>query len=226
MDKTSPALHRLLRRSEAARHVFERWGYPCAARTLAKYAVIGGGPPAREAIAAAREKGITSSDDLDRVGIRITWKNATIIKRLIQECGLPIEFHRFNKPLQRGVIYVRGGNRPGHTTDFVAVQAAHEAEQKVLLNITSVPGVHPIENGKFRENRIIETISWDEFLHTISTRSHTPGINTVFDRQAAELAKSYGMSVVVIGGPDPAEVFINVNKFLIGEKFVGTFIHP
>ncbi len=49
MDKTSPALHRLLRRSEAARHVFERWGYPCAARTLAKYAVIGGGPRFRKA---------------------------------------------------------------------------------------------------------------------------------------------------------------------------------
>jgi hypothetical protein len=40
---------RLLRRVEAANHLQERWGYPCSPRTLAKYAVVGGGPPFRKA---------------------------------------------------------------------------------------------------------------------------------------------------------------------------------
>ena len=40
---------RLLRRDEAAQHIHNRWGYPCSPRTLAKYAVIGGGPPFRKA---------------------------------------------------------------------------------------------------------------------------------------------------------------------------------
>jgi len=35
---------RLLRRDEAASYVTEKWGYPCSKRTLAKYAVVGGGP--------------------------------------------------------------------------------------------------------------------------------------------------------------------------------------
>jgi hypothetical protein len=35
---------RFLRRSEAAEYVKATWGIPCAARTLAKLAVIGGGP--------------------------------------------------------------------------------------------------------------------------------------------------------------------------------------
>lgn len=39
----------LLRRIEAARHIREKWGYPCSPKTLAKYAVIGGGPPFRKA---------------------------------------------------------------------------------------------------------------------------------------------------------------------------------
>ena len=37
----------LLRRSEAAAYVKAVWGFPCATRTLAKLAVIGGGPTFR-----------------------------------------------------------------------------------------------------------------------------------------------------------------------------------
>jgi hypothetical protein len=40
---------RLLRRGEAANHIQGEWGYPCSPRTLAKYAVVGGGPPFRKA---------------------------------------------------------------------------------------------------------------------------------------------------------------------------------
>jgi hypothetical protein len=40
---------RLLRRAEAAQHIQTKWGYPCSPRTLAKYAVIGGGPLFRKA---------------------------------------------------------------------------------------------------------------------------------------------------------------------------------
>jgi len=44
-----PEPSRLLRRAEAAQHIYDKWGYPCSPRTLAKYAVIGGGPPFRKA---------------------------------------------------------------------------------------------------------------------------------------------------------------------------------
>src|SRR5262249_59966692 len=46
---TSLSPLRLLRRAEAAEHIQQKWGYPCSPRTLAKYAVIGGGPPFRKA---------------------------------------------------------------------------------------------------------------------------------------------------------------------------------
>jgi hypothetical protein len=38
-----------LRRRDAARYVREKWGLPCELRTLAKLAVIGGGPEFRKA---------------------------------------------------------------------------------------------------------------------------------------------------------------------------------
>jgi hypothetical protein len=40
---------RLRRRSDAANYVQSEWGIPCATKTLAKLAVIGGGPPFRKA---------------------------------------------------------------------------------------------------------------------------------------------------------------------------------
>jgi hypothetical protein len=43
----TPSLY--LRREEAARYVKEHWGLPCARATLAKLAVIGGGPVYRKA---------------------------------------------------------------------------------------------------------------------------------------------------------------------------------
>src|SRR5262249_23777927 len=53
---------RLLRRTEAAEHIQQKWGYPCSPRTLAKYAVVGGGPPFRK----AGRYPLYHPDDLDR----------------------------------------------------------------------------------------------------------------------------------------------------------------
>ena len=49
MDPTSLVPSRLLRRAEAAQHIHDKWGYPCSPKTLAKYAVVGGGPRFRKA---------------------------------------------------------------------------------------------------------------------------------------------------------------------------------
>jgi hypothetical protein len=49
MNTTSLVPSRLLRRTEAAQYIKDKWGYPCSPRTLAKYAVIGGGPSFRRA---------------------------------------------------------------------------------------------------------------------------------------------------------------------------------
>ena len=51
MNTTTLVPSRLLRRVEAAQYIQNKWGYPCSPRTLAKYAVVGGGPPSvRQAV--------------------------------------------------------------------------------------------------------------------------------------------------------------------------------
>ena len=49
MIDISHPVSRLLRRSEAANYVQNRWGYPLSPKTLAKLAVVGGGPKFRKA---------------------------------------------------------------------------------------------------------------------------------------------------------------------------------
>src|SRR5262249_2573781 len=61
VNTTSVNPLRLLRRTEAAEHIQQKWGYPCSPRTLAKYAVTGGGPPFRK----AGRYALYHPDDLD-----------------------------------------------------------------------------------------------------------------------------------------------------------------
>ena len=59
-----------MRRADAARYIREVHGIPCAPTTLAKYAVLGGGPTFRK----AGKFPIYSRDDLD------TWANQRLGK--------------------------------------------------------------------------------------------------------------------------------------------------
>src|SRR5262245_29249095 len=43
-DLMTAAANRYLRRGEAAAHIEAKWGSPCSPKTLAKLAVVGGGP--------------------------------------------------------------------------------------------------------------------------------------------------------------------------------------
>jgi hypothetical protein len=48
-EMTEVQQERLFRRSEAAEYIRATWNIPCSTGTLAKYAVIGGGPAFRKA---------------------------------------------------------------------------------------------------------------------------------------------------------------------------------
>jgi hypothetical protein len=59
-----------MRRADAARYIRETYGIPCVPTTLAKHAVVGGGPAFRK----AGKFPIYSRDDLD------AWANARLGK--------------------------------------------------------------------------------------------------------------------------------------------------
>ncbi len=186
-------------------------------------AVIGGGGVARNAIEDARALGVTHQPSLDRIGILVTQENTLLLTKIIEAevNNMPVHLYEFGDILRKGDIYLRGGTKPGHTTDRVAVEAALEAKQCILLNISSTKGLYKRkDDGSLDPNQVIEHISWEEYL-TMFPKDHAPGINIPFDREAAKLAQANNM-IVVLMGPD----FDNINSFLRGEEFVGTIVHP
>jgi len=186
-------------------------------------AVIGGGGVARNAIEDARALGVTHQPSLDRIGILVTQENALLLTKIIEAevNNMPVHLYEFGDILRKGDIYLRGGTQPGHTTDKVAVQIATEANQCILLNISSTKGLYKRnESGRLDPNQIIEHISWDEYL-TLFPGDHAPGINIPFDQEAAKLAQANNMMVILMG-PD----FDNMRHLLAGEEFMGTVIHP
>ena len=186
-------------------------------------AVIGGGGVARNAIEDARALGVTHQPSLDRIGILVTQENTLLLTKIIEAevNNMPVHLYEFGDILRKGDIYLRGGTKPGHTTDRVAVEAALEAKQCILLNISSTKGLYKRkDDGSLDPNQVIEHISWEEYL-TMFPKDHSPGINIPFDREAAKLAQANNM-IVVLMGPD----FDNINSFLRGEEFVGTIVHP
>jgi hypothetical protein len=81
MNTTSFVPSRLLRRAEAAQYVHHNWGYPCSPKTLAKYAVIGGGPRFRK----AGRYPLYHPDDLD------VWVNGKLSAPMTSTSALAIE---------------------------------------------------------------------------------------------------------------------------------------
>jgi len=69
-----------MRRADAARYIRETHGIPCAPTTLAKYAVLGGGPAFRK----AGKFPIYSRDDLD------TWAHSRISKPVHSTSALSV----------------------------------------------------------------------------------------------------------------------------------------
>lgn len=184
-------------------------------------AVIGGGGVARNAIEDARALGVTHKPSLDRIGILVTRENALILAKIIEAetQNVPVHLYEFGDLTRTGIVYLRGGTQPGHTTDYVAVQLASEANQCILLNISSTKGLYgKREDGTLDPELVIEHISWDNYL-AMFPGDHAPGINIPFDREAAKLAQTHNIMVILVG-PD----FDNINNLLQGKEFTGTII--
>lgn len=183
-------------------------------------AIVGGGRRARREIETAQRAGLTDQAALDSLGIAVTIKNAYKLGGSTKRSGAHVEYYTPDLKLQSGVIYLGHGDEPNHTTDRVAVEAAHRAGQVVMLNISVAGVIHPMKEGKPDKSMTLQEMTWDDYIRNIA-QEHKAGRSSPFDLPAAELAKEYGMTVVFVG-PD----IDNVARCLNGEDFVGTIIHP
>lgn len=184
-------------------------------------AVIGGGHLARVRIADMRCSGVTDETKLDLAGIQVTWFNANQVKTILEENKIPVGSYEFGKPISRGVVYVRGGDKPGVTTDKVAVDVARELGARVMINIGSTPGLYATNgNGELITDSVIDRIDFDKYLALFPGR-HTAGENIPFDRDASRTADENGITVILVNGD-----FGNIDRCLQGKEFTGTILSP
>ncbi|OGG04164.1 hypothetical protein A2Z33_03335 [Candidatus Gottesmanbacteria bacterium RBG_16_52_11] len=184
-------------------------------------AVVGGGHLARVRIDDMRCTGVKNETRLDQAGIQVTWFNANQLKTIIDENGIPARSYEFGKPVFAGVVYTRGGDKPGVTTDKVAVDVAIELKAGTVINIASVPGLYPVNpSGGLDTAKIIPELTFSEYL-AMFPGAHKAGENIPFDRTAAETADKNGITVILIG-----ENFENIENCLSGKAFIGTVIRP
>jgi len=176
--------------------------------------VCGGGKPAREYIAGARELGL-NTESQDWVGIAGTMLNAELLRQLFK--SLPVE----QKPRKVNFkkVFVVSGWLPGCSTDFDAVLWAKKHGVKAVFNLSNTDYVYSKDPRKFKDAKPFRKISWRDYKKMISSKWEA-GISAPFDPVASRAAEKAGMKVFVINGQKLREL----ENAIQDKSFVGTVI--
>ena len=170
--------------------------------------VVGGGPVAREYIAAARELG-ADEISLDRLGIEVTRLNARLlVEALGEDAGShPVEdVEDAREVFRRGDLPVLGGTTPGHTTDAVAAGVAEHADADLLVYATSVDGVFDADPGEDGTAEKFDRLSPAELVEVVNAVELSAGSNAPVDLLAAKLLRRSDLRAVVLDGSDPERI--------------------
>lgn len=184
--------------------------------------IMGGGTIARQYQDALRHAGVTSPIEHDWIAIRVTRVNAHLLRILFGNAARdsvimkPSEVHA--DAFGNKKILLAGGEKPGQTTDCVAVKCAIGVGADMVLNLSNVDYIYDRDPKKYRGAKKLHELSWTNF-QKLFPRRHTPGSNVPFDPVATALAKKYKLTVGFLGAN-----LSNVNNFLQEKKFRGTVV--
>jgi uridylate kinase len=186
--------------------------------------IAGGGRTARRYQEAAATVSELDPEDLDWMGIHATRLNGHLLRTVFRDMAYPVMITNPDEssdvPKDTSLI-IAAGYRPGASTDLRAVQiAAHRGARK-LVNLSNIDYVYTADPRKNPDAEKIEDITWHDFMRLIPTEWN-PGLSSPFDPVAARAAESHDMEVSIINGGRIDEL----EKYLNGEAFIGTRIHP
>jgi uridylate kinase len=189
--------------------------------------ITGGGRLSRTYVEALNTITTVDEEEQDWLGIHATRMNAHLIKTVFKEYAQP----RINKNPQTKEdlwehfeqgesVMVAAGWRPGWSTDYVATILAERFGAKKLINLSNITYVYDKDPNEFSDATKIEEINWASFREIVGDK-WSPGLNAPFDPIASKLAEKNKMEVAIIGGKN----LNNVEKYLNGDKFIGTLIN-
>ena len=182
--------------------------------------VCGGGAPCRQYQNAAASISKPSSEELDRLGIKMTEVNANLVRLILGDLayGRVVTDPRVNLRVKPPVI-VAAGWKPGCSTDKDAVLLARSFGADTVINLSNIRYVYDCDPQKNPKAKAIPVMSWKEFIDAFGSK-WSPGLNSPFDPIAAQLAKRFKMKVYIADGRD----LKNLGKILDDKIFEGTLI--
>ena len=166
--------------------------------------ITGGGKVCRRYQEAAKNLSNPTDAELDMLGIKALNLNAELVRVLFRESKN---------------IEIYGAEKPGNSTDFIAISLAKKNNAKVVINLSNTNYVYDSDPKINPNAKKIEKISWAEYRKLIPTEWN-PGLNSPFDPIASKMAEEEGMEVIIMNGK-PID---NLAKCLNGEEFLGTVI--
>ncbi len=183
--------------------------------------VVGGGATCRQYQQAARGVVKLSNDELDWLGISVTYANARFVQSLFGDLTHkdivtdPRTKIKTSKP-----ILIAAGWKPGFTTDHSAVRLAQTYGVKEMYNLSNIAYVYDKDPHINKDAVKIEHTDWKYFCANVIPTKRTPGMNTPFDPTAGRLAKTLNLKVSFIDGRNLKAL----SDAFAGKKFEGTII--
>ena len=182
-----------------------------------KFVIIaGGGKICRKYQGAAKKISKVSSDDLDWIGIEASRFNAYLIKYIL---GVKKEIIRDpTKKVKFDDVIVGGGWKPGRSTDYDAVMLAKVLKADTVINISNVKYLYDKDPNKYKYAKRILEIDWKGFRKIIGDK-WVPGLNKVFDPEAAKLAQRTNLRLILVGND-----INNLKQILNKKRFKGSVV--
>lgn len=182
--------------------------------------ITGGGSLARNYINAAGNISNITPEDKDWLGIHATRINAHLLRTIFKEKAYPRIIKNPNeKFISNEDIILAAGYRPGCSTDYDAVLLAKNLKANAIINLTNINYVYKKDPKKFKNQKPIKKISWDEFQKIVGTKWKA-GMNVPFDPIATKQARKLKLTIYMLNG----KKINNLNNLLNKKKFIGTAI--
>ena len=180
--------------------------------------VVGGGKPAREFIAVAKNIGLDEPAQ-DEIAISVSRIFAQLFLEKLGSTGcstVPLTEQEAAEYLAKGKVVVMGGLRPGMTTDTVAALMAEKVRAHLLVKATDQDGVYNKDPREHPDAVKFDRLTFADLARAFSEDKHRAGIHQIIDPEAVRILKRHQVTVIVVNGFEPKNVLMAVEGKPIG----------
>lgn len=182
--------------------------------------VCGGGGTNRIYNEAAKKVRPLDNEELDWLGIHATRYNAQLVRILFGKLAYEeVLIDPYHKVSTKRPVIVGAGYEPGWSSDYDAVYLANTYGIKHVANLSNIDYACDKDPRLCPDAKKIKETTWAEFRKIVGDKWE-PRMSKPFDPIASREAEKLKLEVAILNG----KKLKNLEKYLNGEKFMGTII--